>query len=343
MKILIDINHPAHVHYFKGFIKIMQDKGYEIIVINRNSKMINELLNLYHIDHIIRHKRPLKNNAFRSLWYLCRIILFIMGQSLKKKPDVYLGFASTACAINSFIFRKKSILFDDTEHNHLNHILYKPFCSTLFTPFYFEKEMGKKQNRFNAYMEQLYLHSDYFKNDTQVLSDLGLIQYNYVLVRYIAYDARHDRNVVPFPVEVKKQIVRHLSRRMKVIVSCENDAYDDFYEQYRAPISPDKMHYLIANAKLLISEGATMSCEAGLLGTPYLYINPLKVGYINLQTNKYIYAKQCTEESEIFSIIDKSLSLQWEEKERIQIRKEIESQTINPTEMLIDYIENLNK
>jgi predicted glycosyltransferase len=343
MKILIDINHPAHVHYFKGFIRIMQNKGHEIIVINRNSKIINELLNRYNIDHVIRHKRPLKNSTFRSLWYLCRIILFIIGQSLKKRPDIYIGFASAACAINSFIFRKKSILFDDTEHNHLNHILYKPFCSTLYTPFYFEKEMGKKQNHFNAYMEQLYLHSDYFENDTQILSDLGLAQYDYVLVRYIAYDARHDRYIVPFSDEIKKQIVRNLSKTMKVIVSCENDVYDDFYEQYSVSILPDKMHYLIANAKLLISEGATMACEAGLLGTPYLYINPLRVGYLNLQTNKYIHAEQCSEESDIFPLIEKLLTLQWGEKERMQIRQEIEAQTINPTEMLIDYIERLNQ
>ena len=42
MKILIDINHPAHVHYFKNFIKIMEKKGHEFLIISRN-KEINGL------------------------------------------------------------------------------------------------------------------------------------------------------------------------------------------------------------------------------------------------------------------------------------------------------------
>ena len=29
MKILIDMNHPAHVHYFRNFIKLMEAKGHE--------------------------------------------------------------------------------------------------------------------------------------------------------------------------------------------------------------------------------------------------------------------------------------------------------------------------
>ncbi|MFW5804449.1 MAG: DUF354 domain-containing protein, partial [bacterium] len=35
MKILIDIGHPAHVHYFKNFITKMSQKGHSFIVIAR--------------------------------------------------------------------------------------------------------------------------------------------------------------------------------------------------------------------------------------------------------------------------------------------------------------------
>lgn len=343
MKILIDINHPAHVHYFKGFIKTMQQHGYDFVVTNRDSKIINELLDIYEIKHIIRHKRPSKNNVFRSLWYLIRLIVFLVMQSFKEKPDLYIGFASTGCAITSFLFRKKAILFDDTEHNNLNHILYKPFCSVLFTPFYFEKEMGRKQNYFNAYMEQLYLHSAHYKNDLGVLSDLGLKPYNYVLIRYIAYDAAHDRNVKPLSDEVKKQIVTNLSKRCRVVVSCENDAYDEFYEQYRVLISPDKMHHLIANAKLLISEGTTMACEAGVLGTPYIYINPLQAGNINCQVSKYPYAISSTDKQNIMKEIERMLSLDWKHEDRETMKRELEAETINPTRMLVEYVTNFPK
>jgi len=35
MKIVTDIGHPAHVHYFKHFIKEMTDNGHEIMCFAR--------------------------------------------------------------------------------------------------------------------------------------------------------------------------------------------------------------------------------------------------------------------------------------------------------------------
>ena len=45
MKILIDTGHPVHVHYFRNFIKIMEKKGHEFIVIFRNKEIEHYLLN----------------------------------------------------------------------------------------------------------------------------------------------------------------------------------------------------------------------------------------------------------------------------------------------------------
>jgi len=47
MKILIDINHPAHVHYFKNIIKIMEKKGHEFLIISRNKEIEHYLLKKY--------------------------------------------------------------------------------------------------------------------------------------------------------------------------------------------------------------------------------------------------------------------------------------------------------
>lgn len=58
MKIQIDINHPAHVHYFRNFIKIMEERGHVFKITNRNSPMINQLLDIYGIEHITRNQRP---------------------------------------------------------------------------------------------------------------------------------------------------------------------------------------------------------------------------------------------------------------------------------------------
>ena len=58
MKILIDIGHPAHVHYFRNFIKIMEDRGHEFLIIAKNRSVTFNLLDSYNIKFIKRRNYP---------------------------------------------------------------------------------------------------------------------------------------------------------------------------------------------------------------------------------------------------------------------------------------------
>ena len=340
MKIIININHPAHVHYYRNFIKLMEAKGHQFCVINRDSKMINQLLDYYGIEHTIRNKRPEKKGTIPSLMYLLKMILWCIRKSFAFHPDMYMGFASSACAITAWMFRKPSILIDDTEHNSMTHKLYMPVCSKVLTPFYFKKDLGNKdkQVRFNAYVEQLYLHSAYFKSSTQVLEELGVKPKEYVIVRYVAYDAHHDLKVHPISEETKRNIVKEISKRYRVFVSLEKSVKDTFYDDYVLKISPEKMHDLEANAKFMVAEGATMASEAFLLGVPYLYLNPLMVGYIDYQCTNY--PNRCfktTNGDEAMKIVSQLMDIKIDGEAE---RKKVEEQTINPTEYLVKFVED---
>ena len=214
MKILIDINHPAHVHYFRNTIKIMAEKGHQFVVINRDDKMINQLLDYYQIEHIIRNKRPEKKNSLRSMLYLLGCICACIKATIRHKPNMYLGFGSSAASITALLFRKPCVILDDTEHNKLNHRLYLPGASVVLTPFYYNVNLGEKQIRFNAYVEQLYMHSHYFSKNDSVLEEQGVKSNDYVLVRYIAYDAHHDKHVTPLQENQKKDIIRLLKSQI---------------------------------------------------------------------------------------------------------------------------------
>lgn len=339
MKFLININHPAHVHYYRNFIKLMEAKGHQFCVINRDSKMINQLLDYYGIEHTIRNKRPEKKGTIHSLMYLLKMILWCIRKSFAFHPDMYMGFASSACAITAWLFRKPSILIDDTEHNSMTHKLYMPVCSKVLTPFYFKKDLGNKdkQIRFNAYVEQLYLHSAYYKNNEQVLKELNVKPKEYVIIRYVAYDAHHDLKVHPIPEEVKKTIVKEISKQYKVFVSLEKSVKDPFYDDYVLKISPEKMHDLEANAKFMVAEGATMASEAFLLGVPYLYLNPLMVGYIDYQCIRY--PNRCfktTNGDEALKIVNRLMDIKIDSEAE---RRKVEEQTINPTEYLVKFVE----
>lgn len=338
MKILIDINHPAHVHYFKNFIKIMKANGHEIKVVNRDSKMINQLLDIYNIPHTIRNSRPNKKSTVRSLVYLMGIVKCLIIESVKFKPDIYIGFASSACAITSTIFRKPSILIDDTEHNTMNHKIYTPLCSTVLTPFYFQKELGPKQLRFQAFIEQFHLHSKYYSYAEDSVSQYGLKSKGYVLVRYIAYDAHHDMKANPLKENIKRKIVEDLSQRYQVVVSHEKDEIDSWYEKYKIEISPDKMHDIEANARFMITEGATMGAEAFVLGVPFAYINPLHVGNMDYAAANYTeVAYSGTNIDDLFTAIN-GFSKKYVKSSIL--RSELEKRTIDPTAFLVWFVEN---
>ena len=342
MKIHIDINHPAHVHYFRNFIKIMESKGHSFTITNRDAPIINQLLDYYKIPHYIRNKRPEKQNFLKSMYYLMRMVKHCMLHSFKNKPDLYVGFAASQCAITSFLFRKPCILLDDTEHNKVNHALYKPFCSVVLTPFYFKKRLGKKQIYFNAYIEQLYLHSKYYKSDLSILNELGVCSKPYALIRYISYDAAHDSKVMPLSENIKKALLLKLAEKLPVFVSLESGVNDSFYDKYKIKISPEKMHDVIANASFFLTEGTTMAVEAGILGIPYLYINPLQeVGNVIEQVTTYPQiATKSTDVNTINTAIKNNTNNIISLEQKNKIREEIEQSTINPTDFFVWFVEN---
>lgn len=338
MKILIDINHPAHVHYFRNFIKIMEERGHRFIVVNRDSSMINYLLDYYGIEHIVRNPRPKKSGTVSSLLNLLKMVCACIRASIAFKPDMYLGFASSACAIASAVFRKPCILMDDTEHNAMNHKIYLKFCSCVLTPFYFKKELGKKQIRFNAFVEQLYLHSSVYKPRTDVLKDLGVAAGEYVLVRYISYDAHHDLVANPLPEQDKHEIIDTLSQKYRIFVSHESSPNP--YKRQALEIRPEQMHDVEAGAKFMISEGATMASESFVLGVPLLYINPLRVGNLDIQAATFPDTVICrTDKSEIENAIKKLESSDAGKQAKLN-HKRLELSTINPTDFFVWFVEN---
>lgn len=338
MKILIDINHPAHVHYFRNFIKIMETKGHSFLVVNRSSPIINYLLDYYDINHIVRNPRPKKKGVIASLVNLLKMVFACIKASVAFKPDMYLGFASSACAITSAVFSKPCILLDDTEHNTMNHKIYLRFCSCVLTPFYFKKNLGEKQLYFNAFVEQLYLHSSLYSPQTDVLDKLGVKPNEYVLVRFISYDAHHDLVAKPLSEDSKRLIVKELSKKYRVFVS--HESLPNPYEEFALKIRPEQMHDMEANAKFMITEGATMASESFVLGVPTLYINPLHVGNTGIQSATFPdIVINTTDEYEIKNAINKIEKEEVWEKANI-IRSTLEYSTINPTEFLIWFIEN---
>ena len=123
----------------------------------------------------------------------------------------------------------------------------------------------------------------------------------------------------------------------------ESGVGDLFFEPYLLKIRPEQMHDIIDNCAFMIVEGATMASEAAMLGVPYIYINPLQdVGYIKEQVKVYPdYFYMSTDIDEVNRIVDERLiSFIGNNPRKEDIRADIESKTINPTDFLVWFVEN---
>ncbi|MBD1397718.1 DUF354 domain-containing protein [Pontibacter sp. JH31] len=285
MRILIDINHPAHVHYFRNFYKIMKDGGHSITIVSRNKEMAHKLLRLYNIPYINRGKG--RDGKVGKFIYLAYADFKLMQISLDVKPDLYLNFLHPYPSQVAKLLGKPSLVFSDTEHASLHHKLTVPFATTVYTPGCYNKDIGPKQCRFNSYMELAYLHPKYFTPDPAVLETLGVKEgEKFVVVRFVSWAAVHDFGHSGVSLTNKRKAVLELAKHAKVFISSEGHLPSDL-ESYRINIPFDKIHDVIYYASLLFGESGTMASEAAVLGTPSIFINGNNLGYLDQQEQKY--------------------------------------------------------
>lgn len=281
MKILIDIGHPAHVHYFRNFIRLMILDGHKIHVTSRDKEVTFDLLKKYSIPFTSRGRGG--KGLLGKLFYILLADIKLIRVGLEFKPDILLSFASMYAAHASFFLRRPHIAFDDTEHSRFEIFLYKPFTKTILNPYCFKKDFGEKQIRFNGFMELSYLRPEYFKPDETILSKLNLVNDEpFVLLRFVSWDAGHDIGEAGFSRIEKLELVKELSKQIKIFISSEGNLPEEI-EQFRLPISPEKLHDVLYYSTLYIGEGATTASECSMLGTPAIYVNSLSAGTLEEQ------------------------------------------------------------
>tara|TARA_Y100001935_G_C17306684_1_gene512752 strand:- start:1216 stop:2289 length:1074 start_codon:yes stop_codon:yes gene_type:complete len=285
MKILLDIGHPAHVHYFKNLIKLMIGKGHSFLIIARDKEVAHQLLDSYSIDYKSRGSG--RKNYFSKIIYMIWVDILLLRLAFKFKPDIFLSFASPYAAQTSWLYRKPHISLTDTEHAKIGNLAFIPFSKVVLTPESFLIDLGKKHIKFNSYMELSYLHPKYYKPNPQVLKILGLSQNEkFVLLRFVSWSASHDVGQSGLDDRTKIELIEKIKKYAKVFISSESVLPKKF-QKYKINISPHQMHDVLSYASLYIGEGATMASECAVLGTPAIYINSLEVGYCSEQEKHY--------------------------------------------------------
>ena len=338
MRIVIDINHPGHVHYFKNFIWEMQKRGHEFLITASQKEVSYQLLDAYGFEYT---KLGTYGKSLIEKMVNIPLLDIKMYNAVKGfKPDLFMGFGSIRAAHVSKMLGRPCIALDDTEHAKWEHRLYVPFTDVILTPACFRKDFGNKHIRYNGYTELLYLHPNYFTPNPAVLDEAGLSKdTQYVVLRFVAWDANHD--VGHHGIKNKLMLVRELEKYCRVLITSEGNLPPDL-EKYRIQISPEKLHDLLYYASLYVGEGATTASEAALLGTHAIYVNTLRAGMQDEEEREYHLLFNCsnpkTMEEEVFSKSKELLESDrlWEHGKRK--REKILHDKDDVTRFLVDFV-----
>lgn len=274
MKIIIDIGHPAHVHYFRNLISVMSQNGHEFCVIARNRDIIKSLLDYYDISYFDRGKG--KDSFAGKLTYMLYADLRMYKYAKQFNPDLFLSFVSPYPSQVSKLMGVPYIAITDSEIQDKAHKIFTyPFTDAIITPQNYGNDLGEKHVKIKALMEYFYINHVFYTPQKNIYDLLGIEEDSkYIIVRFISWKAFHDVNQHGISIDLKKKIIKILEKKYHVFITSEDDIGPEF-EKYQINIPPERMHDALAYSSLFIGESATMASESALLGVHSIYVNSL--------------------------------------------------------------------
>ena len=317
MRVLIDIGHPAHVHFFKNMIQILRENGHVVKITARDKEVAIALLNAYHID--FENRGEAYAGLFRKAIGMIQIDMTMLRIARDFNPDLLIGIHNPYIAHVAKILGKKSIIFNDTENVKISSLLTYPFASTICTPNCSREPIDPaKQVIFQGFKELAYLHPNYFQPDPGALKRAGLNEKEpFAVVRFISWGAIHDMGLQGIDPDERIAFVSELEKHARVVITSEG-GLDPGLEKYRLRIQPEDMHSILSFARLYIGEGGTMATEAAVLGTPAIHVEATADGratgemcgnFIELKTGydlMYYYARHSEALNKAVEILKKS-------------------------------------
>jgi predicted glycosyltransferase len=342
MKIIISIEHPAWAHQFRPLIKdIRADHDVKIVAINKDHAL--ELLDIFNLKYervATTTGRNILHKALLLVWITYRIFRIC----LRFRPDLFIGRASPMMAINSFLFQKPHVIFEDTDHSYISLFFCVLFSRRIMTNETFRLNLGKKHVRVNTYKELFYLHPNRFEPDPDILRQCGLgTTGDFIIIRFVGWHADHDFGRRGMSDEMKSLIVEEAGKYAKPLISSE-DELPVALEKYRLRAPVQKIHHLLYYALLLYGESSTMATEAAVLGTHAIFLDYTGRGYTDELENKFglVYNFRLDRESQIRSVRRATELLATKDLKAVGKRKRIKllDQKIDGTELMLGQIRN---
>ncbi len=318
MRVLFDMTHPVHVHWFKYLISTLSRQGHQVLVTARDKDVILPLLADLGIPHICISKR--RTGLFGAATELLIRDVRLLRAARRFRPDLLV-----AAAAGVFIGPVGAILavprlvFDQVDLAWLQRSLGMPWATLICTSDTYLKDHRRRHIRFRGFLAQAYLDPRYFKPDPDPLCRAGIdLNKPFIVLRLVRWSATHDIGRKGLTGQQLERFIERLSQHARVLVSSE-EPLPNSLKKYENPVPAAHLHDLLAFAALCVAEGGTVAPEAGILGTPAICYNTYDFGYLQALEKQYklIHRSeslpQALETAKSFLQNDK-LSKQWQRR-----------------------------
>jgi uncharacterized protein len=345
LRILIDLNHPAHLHLFKNLIWSLQHKGHEIQITARKKDVLLELLDNLNFVYQITSESQSERGLLSQVKELVKRELKLLSIARKFNPDLMMGTSSVITHVGKLI-RAKSIVFneDDADVIRAFSTLAYPLADVIVTPTCLDEDYGDRHIKYNGYQKLAYLHPNVFIPTPSILNKLGIKQgESFFIMRLVALQAAHDKGAVGLSLSARRKLIQALSQRGKVFLTNEGPLPEEF-EPYRMRINAEDMHDALAFATLLVSDSQTMTAEAAILGTPAIRCNTFvgRISYLEELEHRYqlTYGFRPEDEGKMYAFIinlldQHNLSEIWQQR-----RDKMLAEKIDVNAWMINFVES---
>jgi predicted glycosyltransferase len=347
MRILIDIGHPAHLHYYRNLARELEKQNHVVFWTVKDIPVAKTLLKFYGFQFKQLPKKS--DHLIGKIWKQLLYDVIIYWFCRTKKIDIAIG-TSVSIAHISRISNVKSIVFDDDDDD-VQPLVTKyvnPFADYLLSP---EALKGKRKRKdtiyYPGYHELAYLHPKRFIPDPKVLTEAGIAPDSpFFIMRFNVFKAHHDKGIIGLSLSQKLQLIEILKPYGKIFITTEREIEPELKE-FQLKVAPEKIHSLMSYATLFLGDSQTMTSEAAVLGIPSLRCNTFagRISYIEEEEHKYhLTFGFKPEEFDTMVLKLKELLAISNLKEEWQIRKSrMLEEKIDVTSFWVWFIENLPK
>jgi len=341
LRIVIDILHPAHVHFFRDFWIEMEHQGHEVILFSRNKDVTVPLLDAGQFEHTVLSTQRAGVGALAiEMGLRCSRMIRALRN---RPPDLLLGIMGPAIAVVGKLFPKsKTIVFYDNESaKFVNRVVYK-LADQYCTPQSYLETAGNNHIRYQGYHELAYLHPSRFTPNPTIPPKYGLSGQELFVLRFVAWESIHDVGEKGLSLSLKREILQRLSKRGKVVISSESTLPEEF-EPYRLQIPPEDIHHILACTSILIGESSTMASEAAILGAHAFFVSKTGRGVNDEQEKKYgiNHCFSHNQDEEVLSRLDSLLALPNIRADAERRRDSMIANSVDVTQWMIDLVNKI--